>query len=74
MNISAKQIFESNLKILKKGLPKSCTYLSSYRTSDGKMLVKAIINKNQHFFSVPDNLRFTPADLRRLKNVILEKC
>lgn len=74
MNASAKQIFESNLKVIKSSLPKACTYLSSYRTADDKILVKAIINKTQHFFSVPQDLRFTPADLRRLKNVILEKC
>jgi hypothetical protein len=70
----ARQIFSANLKLIKSSLPKTCTYLSSYKTKEGKYLVKARIKGNDHFFSVPEELRFSPADLRQLKNVILEKC
>jgi len=67
-------IFRETIKQLKKELPNSCTFLAPHLDSTGEMCIKTIVNKEDHYFSLPDNLEFTKADIDRLKNLILEKC
>jgi hypothetical protein len=67
-------IFRQTLKELKKGLPKSCTFLSPYLDSNSELFAKAVVNKQDYYFSLPDNLEFSKADVERLENLILEKC
>ena len=67
-------LFVNQLKVLKKTLPKSCTYLSSVKTFDGEFRVKAIVNGNEYLFTTPTDLIFKDADLRELARAISEKC
>ncbi len=69
----AKVVFRRNLTALKKVLPKACTYLSPYKTSNGDFVIKAIVNGNDYYFSTPENLVFTKADISELQRAILEK-
>jgi len=69
----AKVIFRRNLTSIKKMLPKECSYLSPYKTSKGEFVIKAIVNGNSYYFSTPENLVFTKADITRLQKAILEK-
>jgi hypothetical protein len=67
-------IFRQTLKELKKDLPSACTFLAPYLDTNGELFAKAIVNKNEHYFSLPYDLEFSKADVDRLKNLILEKC
>jgi hypothetical protein len=67
-------IFRQTLKELKKDLPNVCTFLAPYLDTNGELYVKAIVNKNEHYFSLPYDLEFSKTDVERLKNLILEKC
>lgn len=72
--IALQALFANQLKVLKKTLPKSCTYLSPLKTSDGEFRVKAIVNGKEYLYTTPRDLIFKEADLRELARAISEKC
>lgn len=61
-------------KLIKKDLPKACTFLSVAKKPGNKLYFKAIVNKQSYLYSLPENLELTNADLERVKKLILEKC
>ena len=67
-------IFSNILKNIKTVLPKSCTFLSPFKTASGEYQARAIINGTTYHFTVPANLSFTKADIKELSSQLLEIC
>lgn len=59
---------------IKKGLPKSCTFLAPYKDINGDYSVKANVDGTTYYYSVPRGLIFTQAAIKELHSQILEKC
>lgn len=67
------------VKLIKKDLPKNCTFLAPLRKSDNTLYLKATVKsadstKNNFLYTLPEDLDLTDADLNRIKKLILEKC
>ena len=67
------------VKLIKKDLPKSCTFLAPVRKTNNNLYLRATIKsadgtKDNYLYSLPEDLDLTDADLNRVKNLILEKC
>jgi hypothetical protein len=62
------------LKAIKKSLPKSCTYISLYKRKEGDTCIKAVVNKTQYFYSIPQNFILTESHFERIRSLILENC
>lgn len=67
-------IFGYQLKVLKKRLPSSCSYLSTLKKKSGEIQIKAVVNREDFFFSVPQDLSLNAADIQELERAILSKC
>lgn len=68
-----KRILGKYMSSMKKMLPRACTFLS-LMTRYNELVVRAIVNKKEHLFSIPQNLEMTEADLKRLHKLIKSKC
>ena len=61
------------LKILKKELPRECTFLSSFTNRNGVHMVKYVVNKKEYYSSIPPDFTFSAADVNQLRDNILSK-
>jgi len=68
------RIFGQIVKDLKKRLPSNCSLLSKYRRVSGEHQIRAIINKTEIIYTVPQNLEFHKAHINELFNQLSEKC
>lgn len=66
--------FAGVIKDIKARLPRTCTFLSPIKTIKGELQVRAVINNSEYRFLTPENLDFSKADIKRLENLLLEKC
>lgn len=62
------------LKAIKKSLPKSCTYLSLYKRRTGETCLKAVVNKTDYYYSLPQDFNMTEASFERIRSLVLENC
>lgn len=69
-----KKILGVYLTSMKKMTPSNCTFLSLMKRRDGELVVRAIVEKKEYLFSIPQNLEMTEADLKRLHTLLIEKC
>jgi len=67
-------IFADIVKDIKKHLPKTCTFLSPLKTTKGLLQVRAVIKNTEYRFTTPADLKFTNADVKKLRSSLLEKC
>lgn len=67
-------ILQMQVKALKKSLPKYCTFLSPYADKSGEIYLKAVVNKKSIYLTIPQDFRFTEADIARITNLIETKC
>jgi hypothetical protein len=67
-------IFNAELRTIKKRIPKSCTFMSLIKTSEGEHLLKAMIKGDEYRYTLPQDLDMTQADYDRIENLITEKC
>lgn len=63
----------ARIKNLKSRLPKEVTYVSMYKDYKGEHSIKAIINKESFYFSVPDDLIIREAQEGVLEDLIMQK-
>ena len=70
---SNKSMYLGMLKLLKKELPRECTFLASFTNSNGTAMVKYIVNKKEYYSSIPPDFKFSNADVNQLKDNILSK-
>jgi hypothetical protein len=68
------QALPNYLKIIKKSLPKQCTFLGSVRKPTGELYIKYIVNKESFLLTIPEDLNFTKADWDRIISLIQSKC
>lgn len=66
-------MYASALKLLKKSLPKECTFLAPFTNRNGLSLVKYIVNGKEYYSSIPPNFEFKKADLDVLREEIILK-
>jgi hypothetical protein len=69
-----KRVLSIYLTSMKKMLPNNCTYLSLMKRRDGELVVRAVVNKTEYLFSVPQDLQMTEADLNRIHKLLTDKC
>jgi hypothetical protein len=62
------------LKAIKKSLPKACTYLSLYTRKDGLICLRAVIHKNELYYSIPQDFNLTEASYERIRSLLFEVC
>jgi len=67
-------LFGITIKNIKSALPSECTFLAPYKNNKGEYLIKAIVGGDRFYYTTPENLIFTQADIDRLTSVITEKC
>lgn len=61
------------LKLVKKELPRECTFLAPFTNSNGMAMVKYVVNKKEYYSSIPPDFTFSAADVEQLKDNILSK-
>lgn len=67
------------VKLIKKDLPKNCTFLAPLRKSDNTLYLRATVKsadgtKSNFLYTLPEDLDLTDADLNRVKQLITEQC
>jgi hypothetical protein len=67
-------IFNAELRAVKKNVPKACTFISLMKTSEGEHLVKAMIKGDEYRYTIPQDLIMTQAEYDRIQNLIIDKC
>ena len=73
-DINPGMMFAYTVKNLKASLPKECTHLAPYKDSNGQHFVRAIVNKTEYLFTVPEGLIFKNADVTELREQITKLC
>lgn len=68
-----RMIYAGTLRVLKKSLPKDCTFLAPFTNRKGLNLVKYIVNGKEYYSSIPPNFVFNQASIDVLKEEILSK-
>lgn len=61
------------IKGIKKSLPSAVTFLSLYSSEENGYCVRAIVEKQEYFFSLDPNSFMTMQDADRLRNLITDK-
>ena len=69
-----RKTFLQGLKIIKRRIHPSCTYLSSIKEKSGEIKVLCIINGTEWRYSTPYRLQFTKSDWAELETSITNKC
>lgn len=64
----------SLLKILKRGLPSSCTHLSLLKNSKGEYEIRGIVKNQEYRYTIDQTLKFSNGEFERVKGLIVEKC
>lgn len=58
---------------LKKSLPHNVTFMSLYRSVKNGYCLRAVINKEDYYFTMDEHSPLTNGDIQRLKNLVLSK-
>lgn len=67
-------MFRRTMVTLKKSLPNSVTHLSTLKKSDGKVYIKAVVNKKDYLYTIPQDFDMNTEDWKRLEQLIKSNC
>jgi hypothetical protein len=69
-----RQLVNQVLKSIKKSLPRTCTFLSLYKRRQGDTCIRAVVNKTNYYYTIPQDFNLTEASFERIRSLILDEC